>query len=446
MKLFYIVLVLSLIGLAGGSFYYMNIHKDAVADKPVASKPSTESIYIYREYGDVSFREKTASTYTKVSSEKMLIPNYSSVKTTNGRGYVIFPDNSVITLSTSTEIEINHTSTKVSILQLLGSTYHRVTTLAKGNTYEVKTPNTLAAIRGTKFAIVYNPTSKKTLVAVTEHSVEVTQTKEGGETLRAPVMVQEGSLAEVRSSTSTQTSGTTTPKDEGSMAIRTTSEVPEIKQFIEENKIIDKEYDKTPLDTRKESLEIMIKSLQNEANNPSAKVETRTEIVTKVLNNIKTGTPLLGNQVIPTATKEVTPVIVTPKIQPAVQEVAIPTTSITSTTVPTTKQTPTSLRELPVAGEELTPADEAFVDTFYLAYEQYFLVDTPSTYCTKIKGMTSRDIISVLLAITNKAGIVLPKQTELTTFASDLVTSCADGTIANKASTFKIRFDTTYPY
>lgn len=448
MKLFYILLSLSLLGLAGGSFYYMNIHKDTVASTTTASAPSTESIYVYREYGDVSFKGKTASTYTQVASEKMLIPNYSSVKTTDGRGYVIFPDNSVITLSTSTEIEINYTPTKISIMQLLGSTYHRVTALAKGSTYEVRTPNTLAAIRGTKFAIVYNPTSKKTLVAVTEHSVEVTQTKEGGATLRAPVMVQEGSLAEVKSSTSTQTTGTTTPKDEGSMIMRTTSEVPEMKQFIEENKVIDKEYDKTPLNKRSESLEIMIKSLQNEASNPSSPVkeETRTETVTKVLSNIKTVTPPLRNQETPTVTKEVAPVTVTPKTQTTAKEVTTPLTRVTSTTVTPTQQISTSLRELPVAGEELTPADEAFVDTFYTAYEQYFLIDTPSVYCAKIKGMTSKDIISVLLAITNKAGIILPKQTELTTFASDLVTSCADGTIANKASAFKTRFDTTYPY
>jgi hypothetical protein len=447
MKLFYIVLGLIFIGLIGGSFYYTNIHKDTPAEKTAANTPPTESIYIYREYGTVFFKEKAASAYTQVASQKMLIPNHSSVKTTDGRGYVIFPDNSVITLSTSTEIEINYTSTKVSILQLLGSTYHRVTSLAKGNTYEVRTPNTLAAIRGTKFAIVYNPTSKKTLVAVTEHAVEVTQTKEGGATLRAPVMVQEGSLAEVKSSTSTQTTSTTTPKDQGSMIMRTTSEVPEMKQFIDENKIIDKEYDKTPLEERTKTFEIIIQSLQKAAAEPSSptKEETRIETVTKALTAAKAIDQSPKSQETSTTIKETIPTN-TPNKTPITTEGTSPTARVASTTIAPITQTQTSLRVLPVSAEELTSADEVFVDTFYTAYEQYFLIDTSSTYCAKIKGMTSRDIISALLAITNKAGILLPKQTELTTFASDLVTSCADGTIGNKASTFKTRFDTTYPY
>jgi hypothetical protein len=410
------------------------MRKDTTSFKTTTDNPTSESIYIYREYGDVSFKEKTATNYTKVTDEKMLIPNYASVKTTDGRGYIIFPDNSTITLSTSTEIEINYTPTKVSIMQLLGTTYHRVTTLVQGNTYEVRTPNTLAAIRGTKFAVVYNPSSKKTLVAVTEHSVEVTQTKENGTALRAPVMVQEESLAEVRSATSTEITGTGTSKDNGSVTIRATSEVPEIKQFIDENKVIDKEYDKTPLENRGKDLEILIKSLQKAAvNSPSSTSdpETRVTTVTKALDNLNI--------------KETVPVTTTTKV-PVTSQTPTPTTRIITTTTATVSQASTSLRELPVTAEELTPTDEAFVDTFYAAYERYFLVDTPSTYCEKIKGMTARDIIAALLAITNKAGVILPKQTELTTFATDLVTSCADGTIANKAAIFKTRFDTTYPY
>lgn len=440
MKLFYILLGLGLIGLTFGSFYYTNMRKDTVGYTSTTSTSPTESIYVYREYGDVSFKNKTASTYTQVGNEKMLIHNYSSVKTIDGRGYVIFPDNSVITLSTSTEIEINYTPTKVSIMQLLGSTYHRVTTLAKGSTYEVRTPNTLAAIRGTKFAIVYNPTIKKTLVAVTEHSVEVTQTKENGATLRAPVMVQEGSLAEVKSSTSTQTIGTSTSRDGGSVTMKTTSEVLEMKQFIEENKIIDKVYDKTPLDERTKSLEIIIKSLQKVEETSSSPVtsETRIETVTKVMSTIKNITPSK-------TTQETTPITTVPTT-PTTKIEVVPTTRVTSTTIIPVVQTQSSLRELPVSDEELTPADEAFVNTFYTIYERYFLIDTPSSYCIQIKGMSSKDIMTTLLAVTNKAGIILPKQIELTAFATDLVTACADGTLANKASTFKTRFDTTYPY
>ena len=94
MKLSYILFGLVLLGLVGGSFYYTNMRHDDMNVTVATSTQMTESIYVYKEYGDISFKNKTASTYTQVPDKKMLIANYSSVKTGDGRGYVIFPDNS----------------------------------------------------------------------------------------------------------------------------------------------------------------------------------------------------------------------------------------------------------------------------------------------------------------------------------------------------------------
>ena len=86
------------------------------------------------------------------------------------------------------------------------------------------------------------------------------------------------------------------------------------------------------------------------------------------------------------------------------------------------------------------------MNNFYTVYERYFFVDDPVTYCTKIGAMTAKDMVGTLLLITNKAGITLPRQAELSTFASELTTSCADGSMKSKMSEFKTRFDSAYPY
>ncbi len=443
MKLFYIFLGLAIFSLAGVSFYYTNIKKEETEFKVATSTPQKELIYIYREYGDVSFKNKTASSFTAVTDSKVTIGNYATVKTGDGRGYVIFPDNSSITLSSSTEIEISYEPTKVSIMQLIGSTYHRVTSLATGNKYEVRTPNTLAAVRGTKLAVTYIPKTKKTFVAVTEHSVEVTPTKDDGTPSKAPVMVQEGSLADIQSSTSTKVA-TTTEQNDRKMVIRGNAEVKEIKVFIDENKIIDKEYDKTPLEGRKEFLEKVINSLQqeNKANDretdeSAGTAPTKTESRTEILNR---------------AVKQVTSTI---KPTPTVpnQETGIPPKTSTETPAPT-KTEPVApvvtetrtLKTLPINAEEFTPEQEAFIDAFYTVYERYFLVDDAATYCRKVSTLSSKDIIMSLLAVTNKAGYTLPKQTELSAFANDLVTSCTDGSMKDKVAGFKTRFDIAYPY
>lgn len=441
MKLFYIFLGIAVFSLAGASFYYTNLKKEETHFNVATSTPQAESIYIYREYGDISFKNKAASTFTSVTDTKMTIANFATVKTGNGRGYVIFPDNSSIALSTSTEIQISYEPTKISIMQLLGSTYHRVTSLATGNKYEVRTPNTLAAIRGTKLAVIYNPNLKKTYIAVTEHQVEVTPTKEDGTLSNAPVMVQERSLADIQSSTSTPKIGTSTLMSSVKMVMRSNDDVKEIKIFIDENKIIDKAYDKTPLEMRKEFLEKLINSLQKESlqtppsgENSSLKIESRIDILNRVIkqitSTIKTPTSVTPQASVPVTTagtNTLTPV----KVQP-----------VTPITIGETKK----LVELPTNVEEFTPEQEDFINSFYITYERYFLVDDPQAYCKRLGTITPKDMVASLLAISNKAGFIMPKQAELSSFATDLVSACADGSIQNKATTFKTRFDVTYSY
>lgn len=429
MKVFYTLLGLAIFSLAGFSFYYTNIKKEDSSFKAVTNSSQTELIYIYREYGDVSFKNKTASTFTPVGEEKLTIANHATVKTGNGRGYVFFPDNSSITLSSSTEIEIHYEPTKISILQLIGTTYHRITSLANGNKYEIRTPNTLAAIRGTKLAVSYNEKLKKTYVAVTEHQVEVTPTKEDGTVTEAPVMVLEGSVADIQSSTSTNKTGTTTPPTNQKMIIRLADEVKEIKPFIEENKRIDKEYNNTPNEHKQEFLEKII-NLQEQKEVDSPLSEKNPEKQTETLNNI-----------FKEPTTETTQTV--PEVKEQSKKATIKNNSLTEATAsPTTK----TLKDLPLDVEEFTQEQENFIDSFYAVYETYFFVDEPTSYCKRLGTTSAKDMIASLLAVSTRAGYTLNKQTELSMLATDLVAACADGTMGDKVTKFKTRFDTTYPY
>ncbi len=452
MKSIYILLGFVLLFLVCGSFYYTNIRKIDPTYQVATSTPVGETIYLYREYGEVSYKNKTADTFTVVTNAKITIANYATVKTGDGRGYVIFPDNSSITLSSSTEIEISYEPSRVSIMHLLGSTYHRVTALATGNKYEVRTPNTLAAIRGTKLAVTYNPKIKKTYVAVTESTVEVTPTKEDGSASKAPVMVSEGSLADVQTSTTSQKTGTSTQNSDVKMVIRTNDEVKEIKLFIDEQIIIDKEYDKTPLQEQKEFFEKIIESLQTESTsvgtlNPDdpvtqgTKNETRTDTVTRAVKQaINTSTTISAT---PSSTST-SPKIVDP-VPPVTTrteaEIQLPPKTITPTVTETRPLIP-----FPTNQEIFTPEQEAFIDFFYAAYERYFYVNDPATYCKNLGTTDAKEMVTALLTKTNNAGFILPNQMELTAFATDLVSSCRDGSITSKAESFRTRFDVSYPY
>ena len=136
---------------------------------------SSSDIYVFVESGNVFVKENKDATYVPVSEKKIAIKTGAYVKTEIGNAHILFPDNSVISLSENSELEINYTKHRISVNQLAGDTYHRVQKLASGNTYEVSTAGTLAAVRGTKFAVRYNAKSKKAKVAVLESVVAVSR-------------------------------------------------------------------------------------------------------------------------------------------------------------------------------------------------------------------------------------------------------------------------------
>jgi hypothetical protein len=324
MKLVYALFGIGVVALAGFSFYHTNIKQPEDSGiKVTIDTPKQTPIYVYKEYGEMSYKNKSSDTYIQIDQKKTEIANYATVKTGNGRGYVMFPDNSSISLSSSTEIEISYEPTKVSIMQLLGSTYHRINTLVTGTKYEIRTPNTLAAIRGTKLAVTYNPKTKKTFVAVTEHTVEVTPTKNDGTPSKAPVMLSEGSLADIESTLTSQT-GTTTQKQDTKMVVKGTDEVKEVDQFVKENKVIDKVYDAIPQEERKDFIEKVINTLQQQSEQappvptPSSGKSARVEVLERAVKE-SLSSPSTDVKTQPASATTVTPKPV-PTTQTTLQE------------------------------------------------------------------------------------------------------------------------------
>lgn len=157
-------------------------------------KKENQDIFVFVESGNVFTKERSEGTYVLLSEKKVLVTNGSYVKTEKGLAHVVFPNNAVTSLGENTEMQIQYNDAGISITQLLGDTYHRIQKLASGKTYEVRTPGTLAAVRGTKFAVSYNANAKKVKVAVTENAVLVSRPSATG---TDPVNIQVGSLAGV---------------------------------------------------------------------------------------------------------------------------------------------------------------------------------------------------------------------------------------------------------
>ena len=169
--------------------------------KELTSTSEVQNILLYVESGDVTFKITGTQEFKKATSSPIIIPNQTIVHTDIGRASVLMPDNSNISLDKNTEITISYTENKTSIYQTLGTTYHRVEKLLSGATYQVQTPGTLAAVRGTKFAVKYDTKTKKTKIAVTENKVQVSTISKAVGTTTPPVeettIVEEGKTVSV---------------------------------------------------------------------------------------------------------------------------------------------------------------------------------------------------------------------------------------------------------
>ncbi|OGM05529.1 hypothetical protein A2125_00820 [Candidatus Woesebacteria bacterium GWB1_43_5] len=136
----------------------------------LVKKSAQASITIFKETGEV-MHKPDGGDYATISSDELNIPNRSFVKTGgDGLAHVILPDNSMISLSTNTEMQINYNE-KTNIIQSLGNAWFRVQKLAGKGEFTVKTPTSVATVRGTIFGVEMEDGGE--VVYVTEDSVEI---------------------------------------------------------------------------------------------------------------------------------------------------------------------------------------------------------------------------------------------------------------------------------
>jgi hypothetical protein len=481
MKLLYgFIGLLVVLGLSyGGYYYYTTTVQETDLGNPFPATPVTppkqeKEIYLYKESGTVLFKNEGTDTFTEATTTKTVINRHVTVKTSDGFAYVMLPDESLITLATSTEILLSFDENKTLVMQLAGVTYHRVAKLPSTNRYDVRTPNTLASVHGTMFGVTYESEKKKTRVIVTEHDVEVTETKENGLMNKAPVIVSEGSLATIDTGIATSTKGNIPPAS--TVTLQKHSEVKEIQDILDENKLVSIEYTKRNYLDKQKFIESLIDTYQkdrasyaqdviNQATSTRSgeKPETHKDIIVRLMRKMVVAQELQSK---PVATS--TPTTQAPAEQKKQEQPATTTTtpslpvkemkeSVSSTTPKiisngsTTPSLPSvttddSGKKFSPTDENLTPSDQIFIDSFYATYERLFSVDNGTSYCQSLGKTTGQDMVLELKSITKKAGYLLPKEQELTTFANDLVNACADGTISTKIPEFKTRFDTTYPF
>jgi len=169
-RLLYIILPVLIVALAITGLIFLGLeNKDNNSVKASENLKFT----VVKETGVVSFKSNESEFQTLEQSE-LELNSGSFIKTDeNSTAFIFLPDNSLITLDPSTEIQVNIEPQKVNIEQFFGNTWHRVQTVQNGGEYNVKTPTTIASVRGTIFSISVDKTTKVTTTMVVESKVEV---------------------------------------------------------------------------------------------------------------------------------------------------------------------------------------------------------------------------------------------------------------------------------
>jgi hypothetical protein len=406
-------------------------------------------VTFYKESGFVGWKKQGESDYVRIEADELTLPNNVYIKTADdGRGYVILPDNSMISLDKNTEILVSYSPKKTSIQQLLGQTYHRVESLVSGKEYEVRTPGTLAAVRGTKFGVSYDKKRRKTSVSVTEHKVDVVPIERMDEIATTTGRsVETGNTAILDDAPQVSTTTPEAPvKARTAMLVQRTEKMTEEKKWVDENNLLDKELDKRK-EERKEYMKEFIKKMKEEKQEseqtPSpTKVTDETKlrivVIKKIIQEINVERPDLkaDDTVIPSKVEEETKP--TEEQKPTTGTPPQPSGAVTPTT-PTLKTFDTS-------SETLTAEDEKFTNDFYTEYEKYFYVDASIGICDRVLNLSKEEIVARLERFTNGAGYILPKKSELTSFVGEIIEACKDRSISNKVPTFQSKFDVVYPF
>ncbi|KKQ36312.1 MAG: lipoprotein LipL45 [candidate division WS6 bacterium GW2011_GWA2_37_6] len=167
---------------AGALVLFLLIGTTAVMGNLVFTEKSKNTEFtLVKETGTIYYKSQDDTDYKELDKTEITLTSGSFVKTDKDSYAKIFlEDNSLISLDQSTEIQLDLKESSTNINQLVGRTWNRVRTVSKGGEYEVKTPNAIAAVRGTIFGIdaINNDHS---IAFVIENSVDVSRYEKKGD-------------------------------------------------------------------------------------------------------------------------------------------------------------------------------------------------------------------------------------------------------------------------
>jgi len=153
--------VILLIGFIGGIYVYNSFFKAM----PLAT--------LVIENGNAQY--STGGDWKSARNGMELKQGYSVKTSDNSLANIIFSD-SVMRLDSNTEVKIDSLDqNSVSLMQTIGKTWSRLLKISGISSYEVNTPEAIASVRGTGFAVYYD--GNRTQIKVSEGIVNV---KSGG--------------------------------------------------------------------------------------------------------------------------------------------------------------------------------------------------------------------------------------------------------------------------
>lgn len=426
--------VVGTIGVAG----YTVLPKKVTA--PVQNTPevvntnpadNTGSIYLIKESGKVYWKAAENDAYLTLATDEQEIQNGAYVKTDEGLAHVVLPDNSMISVAENTEIQITYQDHKASIFQSVGDTYHRVQKLQAGASYEVRTPGTLAAVRGTRFAVNYNPKIKRTKVSVTEHTVSVRRF--GVEAI----------------ATSTATTTPEIPVGMGTQIV-----IDPIKPGITPNKEVLKTIP-LPVDSKRDAwlrrnvvLDSYVEATGDKRAFFKVLIETPTDSKSKgdTLNLLLTRLKLVSTKL------NLTPLQIDTTFTPTPTTTTQPTTPTTSPTPVSTKPTGTlpPISSVPPAlsgGSTATGTEQdPFLAEFDALYTKLFWVDATGAVCRNVVQMTPEASVDQLVRLATQYNRSIVNTKTLTTFGYDIRTYCKQPGDTKAILTLQTQFISEYPF
>jgi hypothetical protein len=404
-----LIAVAAVLLLGGGVWLFLGNHGTEQLKK------EDSGILLYVESGDVSYRNTEQGAFMKATSSPIAIANDSFVYTGKGKATILFPNNSNVSLDEYTELRVHYDSQKTTIFQTLGTTYHRVEALVTGATYEVETPGTVASVRGTRFAVKFDKTTKVTKVAVTEHKVLVSKFEDvtaNGTTTRktlASAEVSEGSTAKVEVKTSTS-----------SIDIVSTDKEADMKTWVEENKTRD---------------EVQMKIKEENPVSGDARSELKAVLENRN-ENVDT-----GKKENPPASDTSAPETKKDEPKPATKEIAPSPTPVK--TEPADSGIETKPATSPVVTPLIKKLDyETFFDKFNDLFFTYFYLDDADAPCTKNVSGSAR--VAAVTTYATENGYPFTSKT-LLDFSQAIDAYCAKKDPSVKAR-LQARFDVEYPF